>query len=380
MAFSSIPAASIAVGKAIKKSLMQLISDNLDDLDSRISALSASANKISVFEYNVDPKDLHIGEIMAADLTLAEFQAVHGTGWIIADGSSCTGSVYASVTGHTIVPDLRDEFLRGASGTFTLGTAYADSTAKNGLNATVDNDSHAHTNSVGNQSANHTHTGTTSSNGSHTHGQNARTSTTTQALQYENAGGGSGQALVPTATAGSGGLVPVITASSGAHTHTMTTGTISASHIHTVTVNSDTHNHNLTWSEDSETRPQNYAVNFFIKINLSAQDCLMSIVAKEDMTIVSVQGYIIDKHGLPTSGSFEFDIKKASTRAGLTTVFTTKPSLAYSGGIADGDNTSSGTFIGGGANVSQGDFLDLDITGMMPGQSGFIISVYAEPA
>lgn len=53
MAFSSIPTASIQVGKAIKKELWQLTKDNEDDLDSRITVVEAGANKVEVFNGNV---------------------------------------------------------------------------------------------------------------------------------------------------------------------------------------------------------------------------------------------------------------------------------------------------------------------------------------
>lgn len=299
MSYLTIPTEDIEVGKPVKKSLWQKIKDNFDNHESRIAALSAGANKIGVFEYHLDPKDLGIGQIISADMTLSEYQEIYGDGWIIADGSSCVGSVYASVTGHTAVPDLRNEFLRGASGTVDLGTHYDDTTAVNGLSV-----------------------------------QNA----------------------------GQSGVISVAVAL-GANAFSTPAGS---------------HSHGLIG--DSETAPQHYGVNFFIKINLSAQDNVVRFKAREAMSIVSVKGYIVDNNGLPTSGNFELDIKKGATVAALSSVYITKPTLAWSGPIADGDATSSGTVSAGGYDVAAGDWLQLDITSVMVGQSGIYIQVFGEPA
>jgi hypothetical protein len=319
MAYSEVPSANLAVGKPVKKSVMTQVNDNLIDHESRISALSAGANKIQVFEHYIDPLDLGIGHIIPANMTLFQFQQVHGTGWIIADGGSCAGSVYNSVTGQSVTPDLRDEFLRGASGSVALGTAYADTTALNGITMATD--------------------------GAHVHDIT-----------------GSG--------AGANSLEFV--AAEG----TFLDGTDEYSN--NITSTGSTHTHSL--SGDAETRPQNFGVNFFIKINLSAQDKVVRFKARESMSIVSSLGYIIDNSGLPTSGNLEFDIKKGATIGTLSTVYTTKPTLAYSGGIADGDPTSSGTPLAGGYDITAGEWLQLDITSLMNGQSGIYIQVFAEPA
>jgi hypothetical protein len=53
MAFTSIPASIINVGKAIKKEIFTYIKDDLDDLDSRLNTVETNAKKISIFEYMV---------------------------------------------------------------------------------------------------------------------------------------------------------------------------------------------------------------------------------------------------------------------------------------------------------------------------------------
>lgn len=56
-----------------------------------------------------------IGQIISAMLTEQQFRAVHGSGWILADGRSTgvAASKYGTVTGATSVPDLRGMVLRG---------------------------------------------------------------------------------------------------------------------------------------------------------------------------------------------------------------------------------------------------------------------------
>lgn len=45
MAYTPIPSSLIQVGKAVVKQIFQLISDNTDDLNSRLSSVEATANK-----------------------------------------------------------------------------------------------------------------------------------------------------------------------------------------------------------------------------------------------------------------------------------------------------------------------------------------------
>lgn len=78
-----------------------------------------------------------VGMIVQSMLTEAQFQAANGTNWVLADGRDVTGSVYASTTGGTNIPDLRGVVLRGKNngrsdgfqnpvGDSTLGTYQGD--------------------------------------------------------------------------------------------------------------------------------------------------------------------------------------------------------------------------------------------------------------
>lgn len=77
---------------------------------------------------------LPVGSVIHSMLTTAQFQSEMGSNWVLADGSSCTGTKYASVTGATALPDMRGRFLRGKShasgnnpdGDLSLGTYTAD--------------------------------------------------------------------------------------------------------------------------------------------------------------------------------------------------------------------------------------------------------------
>lgn len=78
---------------------------------------------------------LPVGTIIHSMLTTTQFTAEYGTNWILADGSSITGSKYAAVTGASTVPDMRGAFLRGKGSTYNpdgdlaVGTYTADKLA-----------------------------------------------------------------------------------------------------------------------------------------------------------------------------------------------------------------------------------------------------------
>lgn len=77
---------------------------------------------------------LPVGTIIHSMLTTTQFASQYGDNWVIADGRTVTGSLYASVTGISSIPDLRGGFLRakGATlnpdGDLALGTLTADKT------------------------------------------------------------------------------------------------------------------------------------------------------------------------------------------------------------------------------------------------------------
>lgn len=60
---------------------------------------------------------LPVGTIIHSMLSTTQFATEYGDNWVLADGRSVTGTRYASITGFSIVPDLRGAFLRGKGAT-----------------------------------------------------------------------------------------------------------------------------------------------------------------------------------------------------------------------------------------------------------------------
>ena len=56
---------------------------------------------------------LAVGSIESSFLTEAQYQAIRGTGFVLADGRNVAGSTYSIITGETTIPDLRGVMIRG---------------------------------------------------------------------------------------------------------------------------------------------------------------------------------------------------------------------------------------------------------------------------
>lgn len=58
-----------------------------------------------------------IGSVKQSMLDEATFQSIHGTGWVLMDGRDLSvtnpGSAYQTLTGQSVLPDARGQFLRG---------------------------------------------------------------------------------------------------------------------------------------------------------------------------------------------------------------------------------------------------------------------------
>ena len=85
-----------------------------------------------------------VGDVEQSMLTLAQFQAIKGTGWVLADGSSCVGTTYATITGASTVPDLRGLVLRGKNNGRVDGNQNPDGEVALGTYQADDFKSHAH--------------------------------------------------------------------------------------------------------------------------------------------------------------------------------------------------------------------------------------------
>lgn len=204
---------------------------NFSYLDSIIAAKVVDAQK------NAVPK----GTIIAS------MNAPLGDGYMTADKIWYVCASKGTV-GDVTVPDLRGQFLRGldTSGEIdkdgsgrTVGEGQGASTALPSSNFTIeDGGDHAHT-----------VTGTAASNGDHEHGPGRENSKF--ALQESAAGSNFSVNANPTS-----GFVPSsVTSTAGAHTHTVS-GTAASNGTHTHTISGG----------DSETRPTNVAVYYYIKV------------------------------------------------------------------------------------------------------------------
>lgn len=325
----------IQVGKSITKTLLDSFNTALVDHEAEITSLQANSSAIQLVDYYLSPEDLGIGEIKQAVMSLTEWQDLHGTGWVLCDGTTYTNSVYHRVTGSAIIPDFMTsgKFMRSAltdvvgGSAGQVGSSEADATAINGLSV--------------NNGGSHNHTGSTGLAGQHSH-------------TYTNSGVG--------ANAASG-------SSYSAQIAADNTSTV-ADHVHAIPTQAD-HGHGL--SGDLETKPTNINVNYFIKINLSATEAIVRVKVRENVNITSHVGYIVSHNGDPAAGSFTFDIKVGSIGS-LSSIFSTKPTLT--GAASDGTATSSGTVSGTTNELTAGDWIQVDITEYMTGQSGVYIRVF----
>lgn len=160
----------------------------------------------------IDNAAFHLGDLIFSVLTLAQFQAVRNTTWVLPNGTSIVGSDLHALTGFTTAFEMRGEFIRildngrGVDSGRTMGSAQSEAF------------------------------------GSHTH-------TATLTLNKTLGGGGSTTGTWNQAATGG----PPITA-----THIMDATAQPTLSGGTLTVAS---------SGGAETRPRNIAVNVFLKIN-----------------------------------------------------------------------------------------------------------------
>ena len=89
-----------------------------------------------------------IGDVKQSMLTLAQFQAENLGTWMLMDGASCVGTLYATITGKAVVPNMATDgrFLRQAKTGVALGTVEEDDFKSH----THIQNSHTHNGSVNN--------------------------------------------------------------------------------------------------------------------------------------------------------------------------------------------------------------------------------------
>ena len=169
-----------------------------------------------------------IGDVRTSILSKTEFQNLYGSCWKqMSQAISLSGTDLASHTSLTTIPDMSGKFIRNAGGLAeaNAGTVQADATAKNGLNVS----------SSSSTAGNHQH-----HNPIIVYASGKNNSWIDYGNEYVHS---SGAAVT---YASSGGRVIPLTDTQGNHTHTITS-----------TVN----------SSDNETRPENFTVHMYVKVN-----------------------------------------------------------------------------------------------------------------
>lgn len=75
--------------------VQQNVNKVLRNLNDKITSLKTLVNQTEI-----------IGEIKFASITLAQFQLIAGTGWILSNGQSCVNTAYSKLTGNNTVPNV----------------------------------------------------------------------------------------------------------------------------------------------------------------------------------------------------------------------------------------------------------------------------------
>jgi hypothetical protein len=144
MAYNPITSSEIQAGSPFDSALLQKIKDNFDAHNSTISTHSSDlttkglaidgiqttitghGNRLNTAESTITThtsnitlasnkatKQVPVGTIRASLLTLAQFQTEVDGVWMLANGGSAAGTAYATVTGNSVVPDMRGVIPRG---------------------------------------------------------------------------------------------------------------------------------------------------------------------------------------------------------------------------------------------------------------------------
>ncbi len=395
MPYSSIPDAWREVGKAVKKELVDLIHDNLEDLDSRVTNVESSVSTtVLVNEKVIKERDNQpLGTIVWSPLALAAFQTEAADGeWLLCDGGSCAGSDYATLMSRSVVPDLRGRFIRmkdHAAGRNPDGDVATDTAQAGAVLAHTHTIDHGHSHTIAGTFASSTHYHIIS----HTHqiahrngdslymrdtgGVSATTVTTSDedVLSYNPntfADAGSSLAVTFTSSATDFYTAGPINANGGSSGSTATSGTPNATSSVTGSVTSMTGN---SGSTGSETRPINVTENAFIKINrnyITARTGYFLWRAPQALTINQV---IVSPVTQGTSGTLTIDVKKGDVTTQGTSIFTSLPDMAYNDTTAQ-----TGTLNPTNAEIDAGDYIRVDITTTQAKLQEFHILIAAAPA
>lgn len=414
MSYDSIPSGWRDIAEPIKKELIDLIHDNLEDLNGRVTnvegAISTTviANELVERERDAVP----VGSMVWSPLSESDFQAqVLDGSWELADGQTVSSTDYATVVGRSALPDVRGKFLRmrahGTSTTYNADGDVATDTYQNSTNIAhthVMTHGHAHTITATGSFASTAHTHTFA----HVH----------EMFDQPNASGGS-ESITGRLTAdpsstdvldGVGGIshlqfgvgdpfsanntgfahdgfrltatgpkswytTGVLAGPSGTTGSTATTSSPSA----TSTVGTSGSVTNFTGSTASdgnatESRPHNVTENLFVKTNknyVTTRNGYFLWRAPQSLTINQV---VLTPVNQGTSGSLVVDVKQGPLSSITTSIFSSAPSLGFAA-----TTPQTGTINPTNAQVAAGDYVRIDITSVQAKLTSFHILIAATP-
>ena len=391
MSYTSIPDAWRNVGKAIKQELVELIHDNLEDLDTRVTNVEGAVSTTLVLNELIKKErdTVPLGTITWSPLTEAQFQAESSDGaWELCDGASVTGSDYAVLMSRTTVPDIRGRFIRmrahgtaatiNPDGDVATDTAQADDTKIH---------SHANTFALGSAtvaSSAHRHDMYHAHQWAHLDATNSFWyGQVTLDAGETTIGSGSDKFMERVGDLASGALSFKYAAqSAGSNTNYHTTGVLdgpsgtgSSADTGTPTATTTvTLSGAVTNSTGAEGRPKNITQNAFIKINknyITVRDGYYIWRAPQDLTINQV---ILSPITQGTSGTLTIDVKKGALGAINTSIFTTLPDMAF------GDATAqTGVINAVNAVITAGQYISVNITTTQAKLQEFHLLIGATP-
>ena len=317
MGFSSIVQANVAAGKPVTTGLFNKVRTNLDDHETRINAVETGGGaKIVLFNEVVNLEYGRVGDIAHSLLTEAEFQKRYGPEWQLIKGQSLSGTDLASLYGGT-APDARGEFLR-----------------------VLDN-------GRGFDSGRSIGSGQSHQIGEHSHKWH----------DIRSYVGGSRPNL--SATVAGGSYVEYGNFDSSGNFFAYANPLDQDRYTDKISVGS------------TEVRPENTAVNTFIKQNDDVFNYARIFRAPAGMNVISAT---ISSLIAGSSGNLEVDILKGSSLGSMSTMLNSNISLAFGSGnyatSSEGDFSSTA--------LAQNDFLRVDIKSMQVGQNEFYLNLYGE--
>lgn len=336
MAFSTIPAALIQVGKATIKNLWQTTKDNLDDHETRVTSLEAGANKILVFDQVVDIELLRVGEIRHSVLSEALFRDKYGPEWNLLGGQSLAGTELGSII--ATAPDARGRFLRSK-----------DNGAGNDSERAIGN-------FQADQNIFHTHNFrgfVNTNNGTGSTGTKERL----QALDTLQEGG-SWTGDDPTDDLAKPWADHLFSAATGNRALRMEEqyGDIFRS---------------MTGNNGTEARVKNVTVNIFVKEEDAHFTHVGLFRAPSGFSLVSGR---ISNLEAGTSGTLSVNMFKGSSLGSMSTLLNSDITIASSAGSFA--TSSEASFAS--TAISQNDFIRFDIIGLQTRQTRFHVSLYGE--